>query len=64
MIQLKRFSSGGSLRSKLEAFVAAPTENLDMELLMDSKVHGESVYDLFAVSNHFGGLGGGHCNVY
>ena len=21
----------------------------------------ESVYDLFAVSNHFGGMGGGHC---
>lgn len=22
---------------------------------------GEHIYDLFAVSNHFGGLGGGHC---
>ena len=23
--------------------------------------HGPSVYDLTAVSNHYGGLGGGHC---
>lgn len=23
----------------------------------------DKVYDLFAVSNHFGGLGGGHCNL-
>ena len=21
----------------------------------------EPIYDLFAVSNHFGGMGGGHC---
>ena len=23
----------------------------------------EPIYDLFAVSNHFGGMGGGHCKL-
>jgi len=23
--------------------------------------HGPAVYDLLAVSNHYGGMGGGHC---
>jgi hypothetical protein len=23
--------------------------------------HGQAVYDLIAVSNHYGGMGGGHC---
>jgi hypothetical protein len=23
--------------------------------------HGQAVYDLVAVSNHYGGMGGGHC---
>ena len=26
-----------------------------------NKNHGEAVYDLLAVSNHYGGMGGGHC---
>ena len=23
--------------------------------------HGQAVYDLISVSNHYGGMGGGHC---
>lgn len=26
--------------------------------------HGPVTYDLIAVSNHYGGLGGGHCKLY
>ena len=26
--------------------------------------HGPAVYDLLAVSNHYGGMGGGHCTFY
>ena len=25
--------------------------------------HGKAVYDLIAVSNHYGGMGGGHCKL-
>lgn len=35
--------------------------NLDMsEFVCDPKA-GPYVYDLVAVSNHYGGMGGGHC---
>lgn len=26
-----------------------------------NKNHGQAIYDLVAVSNHYGGMGGGHC---
>ncbi|KAJ3253421.1 Ubiquitin carboxyl-terminal hydrolase 15 [Boothiomyces macroporosus] len=67
VIHLKRFSSTGRYgsRSKLEDFVDAPINGLDMSKLTTSAGNPEDkVYDLFAVSNHFGGLGGGHYTAY
>jgi len=26
--------------------------------------HPKAIYDLIAVSNHYGGLGGGHCELF
>ena len=26
-----------------------------------NSAHGQAVYDLISVSNHYGGMGGGHC---
>ena len=26
--------------------------------------HGKAVYDLVTVSNHYGGMGGGHCKYF
>ena len=26
--------------------------------------HGVAIYDLLAVSNHYGGMGGGHCKFH
>ena len=26
--------------------------------------HGVAIYDLLAVSNHYGGMGGGHCKLF
>ena len=34
---------------------------LDLTQYMQAPDQPEPVYDLFAVSNHFGGMGGGHC---
>ena len=36
---------------------------LDMQPYIINKNHGEAVYDLLAVSNHYGGMGGGHCKL-
>lgn len=63
ILQLKRFSYTRYNRDKLEDFVQFPLEGLDMRpfLLGEQK---ESVYDLAAVSNHHGNLGGGHYTAY
>ena len=74
---LKRFSTGRYARDKIDDLVDFPFE-LDMQPFVEGdKVEtklaaaagsgeaGESlVYDLYAVDNHYGGLGGGHYTAY
>jgi len=61
VIHLKRFSAQGRFRDKLDVFVDFPTEGLDLSTRLAVPGDGKSsVYDLFAVDNHYGGLGGGH----
>ncbi|KAL8778763.1 MAG: hypothetical protein Q9194_001819 [Teloschistes cf. exilis] len=61
VIHLKRFSSQGRMRDKLDIAVDFPVEGLDLTDRVKSQGEGKSpVYDLFAVDNHYGGLGGGH----
>ncbi|KAK6349464.1 CSN-associated deubiquitinating enzyme Ubp12 [Orbilia brochopaga] len=59
-LQFKRFSSTRSFRDKIDATIEFPIEGLDLtERVLESD--GKSlIYDLIAVDNHFGGLGGGH----
>ena len=35
--------------------------HLDLQKLVINPEAGPCMYDLIAVSNHYGGLGGGHC---
>ncbi|KAL8873157.1 MAG: hypothetical protein Q9174_001326 [Haloplaca sp. 1 TL-2023] len=65
VIHLKRFSSQGRLRDKLDVMVDFPVEGLDLTDRVQSQEDGKKpVYDLFAVDNHYGGLGGGHYTAY
>ena len=65
VIHLKRFSSQGRLRDKLDVFVDFPVEGLDLTDRVQSQEDGKKpLYDLFAVDNHYGGLGGGHYTAY
>lgn len=65
VIHLKRFSSQGRLRDKLEVLVDFPVEGLDLSARVAIQEDGKSpVYDLFAVDNHYGGLGGGHYTAF
>lgn len=61
VVHLKRFGGNRSLRDKIDVFVDYPIESLDMTERIGLKEDGkEYLYDLFAVDNHYGGLGGGH----
>jgi ubiquitin carboxyl-terminal hydrolase 4/11 len=67
IIHLKRFQyTGGNfpMRDKLSELVDFPIENLDLRNYVKSPFSNSDsvapVYDLYAVSEHMGGMGGGH----
>jgi len=71
IVHLKRFhySPLTHRRDKIDALVDFPLKGLDLtkevmhwEDKKDNK--DEPIYDCYAVSNHFGGLGGGHYTAY
>ncbi|KAL4158871.1 hypothetical protein PRNP1_004645 [Phytophthora ramorum] len=48
-------------RDKISTLVDFPIEGLDLsEFVIGSRYDSEPIYDLYAVSEHMGGLGGGH----
>ncbi|KAF9772571.1 hypothetical protein IL306_009710, partial [Fusarium sp. DS 682] len=62
---LKRFSNSGWRRDKLDVMVDFPIEGLDLTSRVIQKEEGkDEIYDLIAVDDHYGGLGGGHYTAY
>jgi ubiquitin carboxyl-terminal hydrolase 4/11/15 len=65
IMHLKRFSSSGFRRDKLDVLVDFPIDNLDLTSRVIETENGKSeVYDLIAVDDHWGGLGGGHYTAF
>ncbi|KAI3710591.1 hypothetical protein L2E82_40375 [Cichorium intybus] len=66
VFHLKRFSYSRFLKNKLDTFVNFPIHNLDLSKYVKSEdtSSGSNVYELYAISNHYGGLGGGHYSAY
>jgi len=67
VVQLKRFKYTSYSRSKLDCKVDFPLEDFDMsDYIVGSSRPGEPkpMYTCVAVSNHLGGLGGGHYTAY
>ncbi|XP_065845344.1 ubiquitin carboxyl-terminal hydrolase 15-like [Oscarella lobularis] len=65
VVHLQRFSYSRDSRNKLDTYVDFPIENLDMTEFVKGPTEGRPMlYDLCAVSNHYGGLGGGHYTAY
>jgi ubiquitin carboxyl-terminal hydrolase 4/11/15 len=61
VIHLKRFRN----HKKIENLVDFPVSGLDISNYVIHKENGvDLVYDLFAIANHVGGLGGGHYYAY
>ncbi|KAG2212280.1 hypothetical protein INT47_001639 [Mucor saturninus] len=68
LIHLKRFSYDGPFKNKLEIVVDSPMTGLDLSRYVPSSMFPPDTiveqstfnYDLYAVSNHFGSLTGGH----
>merc|ERR1712038_1047006 len=67
IVHLKRFhySSLTHRRDKIDLFVDFPLKGVDLtKEVMHWDEGKEPIYDCYAVSNHFGGLGGGHYTAY
>jgi len=60
IIHLKRFSGHRSFRDKIEELIDFPVKGLDLSGKVGFPEDKDLTYDLFAVDNHYGGLGGGH----
>ncbi|KAI8876380.1 cysteine proteinase [Backusella circina FSU 941] len=69
LIHLKRFSVDGLFKNKLDSMVKYPTRSLDLSGYIPSSMfppqtslqdNASFIYDLYAVSNHYGTLSGGH----
>uniref|UniRef100_A0A9J8DLM9 Ubiquitin carboxyl-terminal hydrolase n=1 Tax=Cyprinus carpio carpio TaxID=630221 RepID=A0A9J8DLM9_CYPCA len=64
LVHLKRFKYDGRWREKLQTLVDFPLDNLDLSQYVIGPKHTLKKYNLYAVSNHYGGLDGGHYTAY
>jgi len=64
IIHLKRFSYTQYHREKINSKIHFPLTDLQLSDFCTNPEMKDSNYDLFAVSNHMGGLGGGHYTAY
>lgn len=63
LIHLKRFYFQGMWRQKINAFVDFPSDGLDMNNYIQGP-HTMGSYSLYAVSNHYGTMEGGHYTAF
>ncbi|XP_077488380.1 ubiquitin carboxyl-terminal hydrolase 15-like isoform X1 [Amblyomma americanum] len=64
IIHLKRFSYNRFWRDKIDTHIDFPITDLCMDDYIINRKHERAVYDLIAVANHYGGMGGGHYTAF
>ncbi|KAG2622259.1 hypothetical protein PVAP13_3NG274300 [Panicum virgatum] len=65
IIHLKRFSYSRYTKNKLETFVDFPIHDLDLSKYIGHRCQQiPHNYRLYAISNHYGSMGGGHYTAY
>lgn len=65
VIHLKRFSYSRSMKHKLETFVNFPIHDFDLTNYIANKNNSRrQVYELYALTNHYGSMGSGHYTAH
>lgn len=64
IVQLKRFMYGNTGGDRVNTMVTFPLTNLDLTPYCSGYKKNEAVYNLTGVTNHIGGVGGGHYTAY
>ncbi|OIW08452.1 hypothetical protein TanjilG_03128 [Lupinus angustifolius] len=64
VIHLKRFQYSRFMKNKLETYVDFPVDNLDLSSYISYGNDKPYRYMLYAISNHYGSMGGGHCTAF
>lgn len=65
VIHMKRFSYNRFLKNKLETFVDFPIHDLELSSYIAHQDGQSSCrYMLYAISNHYGSMGGGHYTAF
>ncbi|XP_071345129.1 ubiquitin carboxyl-terminal hydrolase 8 [Trachinotus anak] len=64
LVHLKRFSYEGRWKQKLQTSVDFPLDTLDLAQYVIGPKQNLKRYNLYGVSNHYGGLDGGHYTAY
>ncbi|GFP89454.1 ubiquitin carboxyl-terminal hydrolase 8 [Phtheirospermum japonicum] len=65
VIHLKRFSYSRFLKNKLETYVDFPIHDLDLSgYIAQPGGQSSNRYMLYAISNHYGSMGGGHYTAF
>ncbi|KAI4303595.1 hypothetical protein MLD38_039204 [Melastoma candidum] len=64
VVHLKRFSHSRYFKNKLNTVVNFPIHNLDLTKYVKSDDGHSYLYEMYAISNHYGGLGGGHYTAF
>lgn len=64
LVHLKRFSYEGRWKQKLQTSVDFPLDTLDLAQYVIGPKQSLKRYNLYGVSNHYGGLDGGHYTAY
>jgi ubiquitin C-terminal hydrolase len=65
IVQLKRFNYTRYFRDKIDLLIDCPLRDLDLsQFVLNPAEKSKAKYDLIAVSNHMGSLGGGHYTAH
>ncbi|XP_057752605.1 ubiquitin carboxyl-terminal hydrolase 8 [Arachis stenosperma] len=64
VIHLKRFQYSRYMKNKLETYVDFPVDNLDLSAYISHRNGKSYQYMLYAISNHYGSMGGGHYTAF
>jgi len=64
VFHLKRFTYSRYFKNKIDTLVNFHIHDLDLSKYVKNEDGQSYLYELYAISNHYGGLGGGHYTAY